>query len=55
MSERSQPRRIDETLYEIPAEARPDMRVPARVFADELADGLVDTSGATTKHEVKSS
>ena len=35
MSERSQPRRIDETLYEIPAEARPDMRVPARVFADE--------------------
>ena len=28
-------RRIDETLYEIPADARPDMRVPARVFADE--------------------
>jgi len=26
---------IDETLYEIPADARPDMRVPARVFADE--------------------
>jgi tRNA-splicing ligase RtcB (3'-phosphate/5'-hydroxy nucleic acid ligase) len=31
----SEPRRIDETLYEIPAEARDDMRVPARVFADE--------------------
>ena len=30
----SEPRRIDETLYEIPADARPDMRVPARVFAD---------------------
>src|SRR5436190_16189373 len=27
--------RIDETLWEIPASARPDMRVPARVFADE--------------------
>ncbi len=33
MSER--PLRIDETLWEIPASARPDMRVPARVFADE--------------------
>jgi tRNA-splicing ligase RtcB len=28
-------RRIDDTLYEIPADARSDMRVPARVFADE--------------------
>jgi tRNA-splicing ligase RtcB len=35
MSDRSQPRRVDETLYEIPADARPDMRVPARVFADD--------------------
>jgi len=35
MSERPEPRRIDETLYEIPADARPDMRVPARIFADE--------------------
>ncbi len=31
----SEPRRIDETLYEIPADARADMRVPARIFADE--------------------
>jgi tRNA-splicing ligase RtcB len=31
----SDPRRIDDTLYEISAEAREDMRVPARVFADE--------------------
>src|ERR671925_786230 len=30
-----EPRRIDETTYEIPADARADMRVPARVFADE--------------------
>jgi tRNA-splicing ligase RtcB len=30
-----EPRRIDDTLYEIPADARDDMRVPARVFADE--------------------
>jgi tRNA-splicing ligase RtcB len=28
------PRQIDETLWEIPAEARADMRVPARLFAD---------------------
>src|SRR5919108_416009 len=31
----SEARRIDETLWEVPAEARADMRVPARVFADE--------------------
>jgi tRNA-splicing ligase RtcB len=29
------PVRIDETLWEIPASARDDMRVPARVFADD--------------------
>jgi tRNA-splicing ligase RtcB len=33
--------RIDDTLWEIPAAARPDMRVPARVFADrELLDAI---------------
>src|SRR5918911_5465896 len=33
--------RVDETLWEIPAGARPDMRVPARVFADaELLDAI---------------
>src|SRR5919204_3794417 len=37
----SEPRRIDETLWEVPAEARADMRVPARVFADdELFDAI---------------
>src|ERR671937_2183459 len=37
---------LDETTYEIPADARPDMRVPARVFADEelLAAILQDSS-----------
>jgi tRNA-splicing ligase RtcB (3'-phosphate/5'-hydroxy nucleic acid ligase) len=34
-------RRIDETLWEIPSQARSDMRVPARVFADdELLDAI---------------
>jgi tRNA-splicing ligase RtcB (3'-phosphate/5'-hydroxy nucleic acid ligase) len=28
-------RQVDETLWEIPAQARADMRVPARIFADE--------------------
>jgi tRNA-splicing ligase RtcB (3'-phosphate/5'-hydroxy nucleic acid ligase) len=40
MSER--PRQIDETLWEIPASARPDMRVPARIFADaELLEAIL--------------
>jgi tRNA-splicing ligase RtcB (3'-phosphate/5'-hydroxy nucleic acid ligase) len=35
-------RQIDETAWEIPAEARADMRVPARVFADrELLDKIL--------------
>ena len=39
---RAQLVRLDETLWEIPAEARPDMRVPARVFADrELLEAIV--------------
>jgi tRNA-splicing ligase RtcB (3'-phosphate/5'-hydroxy nucleic acid ligase) len=32
---------VDETLWEVPADARPDMRVPARVFADaELFEAI---------------
>jgi tRNA-splicing ligase RtcB (3'-phosphate/5'-hydroxy nucleic acid ligase) len=39
----SELRRIDEVLWEIPASARPDMRVPARVFADaELLEAIAD-------------
>jgi len=39
-------RRLDETLWEIPADARADMRVPARVFADRelLAEIVADRS-----------
>jgi tRNA-splicing ligase RtcB len=34
--------RLDDTLWEIPAEARADMRVPARVFADrELLEAIM--------------
>ena len=37
----SEPHAIDETLWEVPADARPDMRVPARVFADaELFEAI---------------
>ena len=37
----SEPRRIGEVLWEIPADARADMRVPARVFADaELLEAI---------------
>jgi hypothetical protein len=36
-------RRLDDTLWEIPASARGDMRVPARVFADrEILDAIRD-------------
>ena len=35
-------RQVDETLWEIPASSRPDMRVPARVFADrELLEAIL--------------
>jgi tRNA-splicing ligase RtcB (3'-phosphate/5'-hydroxy nucleic acid ligase) len=38
----SEPVRLDDTLWEIPAGARGDMRVPARVFADrELLDAIM--------------
>ena len=35
MSDLPRLERIDETTWEIPASARQDMRVPARIFADE--------------------
>jgi tRNA-splicing ligase RtcB (3'-phosphate/5'-hydroxy nucleic acid ligase) len=39
----SELRRVDEVVWEIPADARPDMRVPARVFADEeLLEAIAD-------------
>jgi len=37
----SELRRLGDVLWEIPAEARPDMRVPARIFADvELLEAI---------------
>src|SRR5256885_4685873 len=40
-SSMSELRRLDDTLWEIPADARADMRVPARVFADaELLEAI---------------
>jgi tRNA-splicing ligase RtcB (3'-phosphate/5'-hydroxy nucleic acid ligase) len=40
-SSMSELRQVDETLWEIPADARSDMRVPARVFADaELLEAI---------------
>ena len=36
-------RPLDETLWEIPAAERADMRVPARLFADrEILDAIAD-------------
>jgi tRNA-splicing ligase RtcB (3'-phosphate/5'-hydroxy nucleic acid ligase) len=35
--------RVDETLWEIPASARPDMRVPARLFADAELLAAIET------------
>src|SRR3990172_2802776 len=43
MSERSALVRIDDTTWEIPMSARADMRVPARIFADdEILDEIAD-------------
>jgi tRNA-splicing ligase RtcB (3'-phosphate/5'-hydroxy nucleic acid ligase) len=42
----SEARRIGETLWEIPAQARPDMRVPARVFADEELFEAIERDGS---------
>jgi tRNA-splicing ligase RtcB len=42
----SEARRIAETIWEIPAEARPDMRVPARVFADSELFEAIERDGS---------
>jgi tRNA-splicing ligase RtcB len=42
----SEARRIGETLWEIPADARPDMRVPARVFADDELFEAIERDGS---------
>src|ERR671930_562705 len=42
----SEPRRISETVWEVPVEARSDMRVPARVFADEELFAAIERDGS---------
>src|SRR4029450_2168988 len=44
-------RRIGEVLWEIPADARPDMRVPARVFADEELFEAIERAGSPRQTE----
>jgi tRNA-splicing ligase RtcB len=47
----SEARRIAETLWEIPADARPDMRVPARVFADDELFDAIEHDGSLEQIE----
>jgi tRNA-splicing ligase RtcB (3'-phosphate/5'-hydroxy nucleic acid ligase) len=42
----SEARRIADVLWEIPAEMRPDMRVPVRVFADEQLLEAIEHDGS---------
>jgi tRNA-splicing ligase RtcB (3'-phosphate/5'-hydroxy nucleic acid ligase) len=42
----SRARRIGETLWEIPPEERPDMRVPARIFADDELFAAIERDGS---------
>ena len=43
MSEAPRPERVDDVVWEIPASAREDMRVPARLYADaELLEAIGD-------------
>ena len=42
----SELRRVDDTLWEVPASARPDMRAPARVFADDDLIAAIEADGA---------
>jgi tRNA-splicing ligase RtcB (3'-phosphate/5'-hydroxy nucleic acid ligase) len=47
----SEARRIGEVIWEIPAEARADMRVPARVFADEELFDAIARDGSLEQLE----
>jgi tRNA-splicing ligase RtcB len=42
----SEARRLGPTLWEVPAHARPDMRVPARVFADDELFAAIERDGS---------
>jgi tRNA-splicing ligase RtcB (3'-phosphate/5'-hydroxy nucleic acid ligase) len=47
----SEARRVDEVVWEVPASARPDMRVPARVFADEALFEAIARDGSLEQLE----
>src|SRR5205814_10060692 len=42
----SELRRVGEVLWEVPAEARPDMRVPARLYADDELRLAIERDGS---------
>jgi tRNA-splicing ligase RtcB len=47
----SEAKRIGDTVWEIPAQTRPDMRVPARVFADEELFEAIERDGSLEQLE----
>jgi tRNA-splicing ligase RtcB (3'-phosphate/5'-hydroxy nucleic acid ligase) len=47
----SEARRIGEVVWEVPRSARPDMRVPARVFADEALFEAIERDGSLEQLE----
>jgi tRNA-splicing ligase RtcB (3'-phosphate/5'-hydroxy nucleic acid ligase) len=47
----SEARRIGEVVWEVPASARPDMQVPARVFADEALFAAIERDGSLAQLE----
>src|SRR5579884_545317 len=47
----SRAERIGEVVWEVPASAREDMRVPARVFADEVLFEAIERDGSLAQLE----
>jgi tRNA-splicing ligase RtcB len=47
----SELRRVGDVVWEVPAEARPDMRVPARLFADEELRRALEGDGSIEQLE----
>jgi tRNA-splicing ligase RtcB (3'-phosphate/5'-hydroxy nucleic acid ligase) len=47
----SEARQVGEVVWEVPSSARPDMRVPARVFADEALFEAIERDGSLAQLE----
>jgi tRNA-splicing ligase RtcB len=47
----SRARQVGEVVWEVPASARPDMRVPARVFADRVLFEAIERDGSLAQLE----